>query len=792
MSKNQTWHARWIDTFARATLKFRWLSLFCLILFTVFFMKQSQGLEFDGAFESWFVDGDPVTARLDKFKQNFGNKHFVYILIETDDFFKPGILDQADRLARDLEKGVPYLRDATWVGNAEYIQQAGDGIEIVELFENIPADPKELETRKRKALSDPDFLDRYISQDGKTGAILLEMSPYPQDRTAPASEVAKTVFDIVNLPAYKNLDTYIVGDPVFEYSYNKIAEKETPMFLLICLLVQIVLLASMSRSVKGVIVPLGVVFIGIVWTFGAIKIIGYDLNLMVMGLPVLLLCVGIADAMHLVAAFNNYMGEGENKRDAIVKSMKRLALPCVFTTLTTAAGFLSFATAPIAPFREMAVCMGVGVVFVLLITFLTFPFFYSFGKDFSKKKKDREQRNDLFDRVLNWIYRTNVRHPKKILSVFLVLFVLFAAGTPLLRIETNTSKLLTERSPVRRAIDNVDAKMGGSMALEIMVDTQKENGTQNLEFLRKLDELETYAKGHPLAMDTFSILDLLKKMRQALHRGDISYYALPESDAALAEYLLTYEISGGNQMDKVLSFDSSMVRLNIRTRSMDTLDARRIISDMEEKAKRIFDDSAKVEITGSIELSAALTDNMAECQKVGFISAFCVIALLLSLVLRSFKLGLISMIPNIFPAVSVLGLMGFTGLYMDPIIMSISAIIIGVGVDDTVHFFVRFRREFDLSGDYEIALGKTLREAGRPILFTTIILVLGFSCFMFSVMNGWIRFGLLSGFAFSLTFLADVFVSPAIFLLFKPLGAKITPSEESSLVSRKPEEKSYA
>ncbi len=788
MDTNTSRFSKWMETFAQQALRFKWISLIFLILMTFFFMNQAKGLKFDGAFESWFVKGDPVMARLDKFKTNFGNTHFVYILMETQDFFQSRILKTTDRLARELEHGVPFLRDVTWVGNAEYMEQTPNGIRILELLDTIPEDQTQLSILKEKALADPDFVNQYISRDGKTGAILLEMSAYPEDRTAPASEAAQAVFKILAQPAYAGLNTHVVGDPVFEFSYNKIAERETPMFLMICILVQIVLLAFMSRSIKGVIVPLLVVVIGIIWTFGITGILGYNLTLMVMGLPVLLLCVGIADAMHLVSAFNDHIHRGETKSQAIVNSMKKLALPCLFTTLTTAAGFFSFATAPIAPFREMAVCMAMGVVSVLIITFLLFPFFYSFGRHPVEKRP--RPRRDIFDRFLEGVHHTVISHPGKILLIFLILSCVFFAGIPFLKIESNTSKLLTEKAPVRRAIDHVDSQMGGSMSLEIVLDTKKADGVKDKAFMDKLDDLEAYVAQHPLTEDTFSVLNLLKKMRQALHNNDPTFYALPESKAALADYLMTYEIAGGNHLDKVVSFDGRLLRLNIRTRSMDTAQARQILSDISTKAREIFNDAAIVEPTGGIELSAAFTDNMAICQKVGFLAAFCAITLIISLVLRSFKLGLLSMIPNIFPAVSVLGLMGLTGMFLDPIIMSISATIIGVGVDDTIHFFIQFRREFDRLGSYEKALKRTLTEAGRPILFTTITLVLGFSCFIFSIMNGWIRFGVLAGFAFTLAFLADVFVAPAFFIRFKPLGEETAPA--ASFAQTPVEEKNYA
>jgi predicted RND superfamily exporter protein len=550
------------------------------------------------------------------------------------------------------------------------------------------------------------------------------------------------------------------------------AGKETPFFFGLCILIQMCILAWLARGIRGVVVSLVVVILSVLWTFGIIGVLGFDLNLMIIGLPVLLICVGIGDAMHVITEFNDYCDHCCDRREAIIKSITMVSMPCLLTSLTTAAAFFSYVSAPIMPFRQMAIYMPAGVIAAVALTLLIVPFSYSFGKKRLKKKGAQftNPRNDLFDRFLGWISHIDMTYPKTVIALFMGVFTMAVIGSLKVEMESNPARLLTTKVPIRQAMDYVDSKMGGSMSLEIMLDTGKADGVKDIVFLKQMDELERFVDEHPMTTDTSSILDVMRKMRRALHENNEEYYALPDSTMAASQYLFMYELSGGDQLDKLVSFDYDIARLSVKTRSLDTMDTRQLMADVEEFAAKTFGRSVKVEPTGSIDALKTLNDNITLGHNRSFLLAFGVITLIMILVLRSFKLGLISMVPNIFPVFMVLGFLGFAGMYMDTVLMGVSAMIIGVAVDDTIHFFVRYRREFERLGTYNEALKATLATVGRPICFTTITLTLGFSVLMLSNMTGWIRIGALSGFAFTWALLADLFFAPSVLLLTKPLG----------------------
>jgi len=756
-------------------LRFKWVLLVFLTALTVFAFTQMQNLRFDNSNEVWFVEGDRSLELLDKFRNVFGNDDFVVLLFEFDNFFEAENIRLLDRLADTLEQEVPYLKDMTWLGNVEYIEGTEDSITIYDLLETIPEDPEEMAKVREKALNDPTYINRFISRDGRAATIILEMEKYPEnsDSLDPKNEIAPVVRKILEKSEFSTLKGHVVGGPILHHDYDKLAAKETSLFMGLCLLVQMAILLWVGRGIRDVLVPIIIVFLSIIWTLGTIGLIGFTLNMMIVLLPPLLICVGIGDSMHFIEEYQQYCDEAIAPEKAMLKTFNMVGLPCLLTTLTTTGAFLSFLAVRIKPFRELGVYAAVGVVAALILTYVLVTFFYSFGRKKSGQttRVDRPEKHlGMFDQLLTKIHQLVTARPGWIVSFFVILTLVAVAGALNVRIESNTARLLTRKVPLRQAYDFIDERMGGSMSMEVMLDTGKTDGIKDPDFLQKMDALQNFTEKHPLVTKTTSVLDVLKKMRRAMHNNDQQFYAVPDTKRAISQYLFMYETSGGDQLDKLIGFDYDIARLTVKTKTLDTGDVSTFVNDLQEFADRTFDAPVTIELTGNMSWVKALNDKMGEGVKYSFTMVLFVISILMMFFLRSVKLGLISMIPNVFPVIITLGAMGYAGIHLDMPLMSCSAVVIGVAVDDTIHFFRRYRFEFNKFGNYSQALKITLATVGRPITFTTLTLILGFGVMIFSQMTGWRNFGFFAGFAFFWALLADFFFAPALMLLTKPLG----------------------
>lgn len=764
-------------------IRYRWLWLAGVVIVSLFFGLQMTKVRFDNSNDIWFVEGHEVIKAKERFDQAFGNFEYVYLMFTREKTpFTPENLSAMALLAEEFLEEVPYAHRVTWLGNAESVtgEEGRDGenheVLIEDFLADIPRTQERVNARLQEALTEPEFVDNLISGDGTVLTMFIELDTYPgkEEDSNPRYSVAQAVNKVLKNPAYSGLKPYVAGSPHFSYEYDKLAKKQTSKLFMLVLAVMALLLLWLGRGVRGVLVPLVITFIAVFWTIGTIGLLGFTMNLLSIALPTMLICVGIGDSMHAIAAFHDHVDRGLTRLEALRKSFSEVGGALLLTSLTTAIGFLAYLTTHVKPYREMGIYVAFGVSYAFILTLILTPVLYSFGSRYPKKNQKRVGeglRGDIFDKWLNLVFRTVVNRPRTVIVTLGIVMVITFGGYMMMKVESNTAKLIFKSEPLRQTLDIMDERLGAGYTLEFLLNTNKDSGIKSPEFMEKLDRLMTLAEGHPLVTKAVSVTTILKKMRRALHANDPKYYTLPESREALAQYLFLYEGSGGATLDRLVGFTYDQARLTLKMPSLDTGGAREFAGYMEAKVKGLFkEEPVEIVEAGGMKNYLALNDILFEGQRNSFIAALSVITLVMIVVLRSVKLGLISMIPNVFPVFLTMGFMGLAGWYLDVITISFAAVIIGVAVDDTIHFFTRFKQEFSRSGNYEEALKNTLNSVGRPITFTTLILIMGNGVFMFSCLLGFFKLGLLFGFAFLWALLADLFFAPSLIMILKPLG----------------------
>ena len=749
----------------RQILRFRWLSLGSVVVVTAIAALQLPKLKIDNSNEAFFVEGDPTQERLDLFRDTFGNDDFVFILADVDAAFEPSTLARVAALADRLELEVPHLSDLTWVGNVEWIEGVPGGIVVDDLIPNIDASPAELERLGARALADPLYRDRLVSGDARTLGILMEFENYPEIGIDPRKDSPPVIDAIV--ADFDDLDLHVVGGPIADYVMDMRTAVEAPRWAVLALVGMCLALAFTTRSVRGVLVPAATVLLSVVWTMGFTATLGFKLNLLGVLVPTLLLCVGIGDSMHVVAELKQSRGEGKTLREGLSHTLDLVTRPIVLTTITTAAGFLAFLATDLAPLRELGVQAAVGVVIAFVLTYLFAVPVLSFGRD--SRPAAKAATPDLFDRVLSATTEFVIRNANRVGIACLLVAAAIGFGVTRLEIDTNTIKAMAEDHPLRVAFEYVDDRMGGSMSIELVVDSGEADGIKRLELLHKVERLQGFLEQHPLVIQTSSVIDQVKQMNRAMWDNSPDAFRLPDGDGQVAEYLLLYESGGGERLDQFVSFTYDRLRVQARTRSIAFGEVRELQREVEEFVSAEFD-GAEIYATGTLPMFQRIGDLIAEGQRRSFTLAFCAIAVLLMLALKSARLGLIAMVPNVLPVVIGLGAMGWLGAEFNMIMLVLAPMVLGVAVDDTVHFFARYRRYFDESGSYATAYRETMRTVGRPLLFTTIVLVIGFAGFRLSVFDGPRDFSIASAIAFSTALLGEFLLAPVLLTWLKPLG----------------------
>lgn len=776
MENNRSKYSAFLHNLSGQVIRFRWLAMALALMVTVLLFMNMKNLVFDSSADIWFVENDESIVIMKQFEDAFGNDDFVSLFLKPDSNgkFTPEMMRKFNKISYELEDRVPYLKKLTWLGNVEWVDTITDGISIDGFMDPIPDTQKEIDGLLDKALTEPSYVNAVISEDKSLVAMHLDLYHYTEDNEEdknPRYSVAEAVYKVINSDEYKDLDIIVAGGPAGQYEYDALVAADGKKFFLLTIAIMLALMTWVGRGFRGVLLPILCVVLPVFWTLGSIPLMGFTINFLTMALPTILICVGIADSMHYISAFYDCADAGVGRKKSIMDGLGITGKAIIMTTMTTVIGFLSFLATDVKPFREMGLYVGLGVSFAMIVTFLLVPSVFSFGKDAVKPAKKRSKGGgDIFDKLLNGVYKIVVGHTWKVLIFFSFLTIVSIYGMTQAKVESNTMKLIKEGNQFRDNIDYIGDKMGGVLSLEFMVDTGEPDGVKSAEFMKKLDTFHHKLEELDDVTKVSSITSAIKKTRKALHGNDSSYYSIPDDDKALAQYLFMYEISGGDDMDKMVTFTSDKVRVTAKTASLSTFECRRVQDYAIKAASEIFGDDVKVVMSGGVYRYLRLNDILGEGQKSSFIAAMLAISVVMIVFMRSFGLGMISMIPNVFPVMISLGLIGLLGIYVDVILLSFAPVIIGVSVDDTIHFFSRFRKEFDAGHSYEESLRRTYMTVGRPIIFTTMVLVLGFSPFLFSQLTGYIKNGFMMGWAFSWALLADFFFAPALLLITKPLS----------------------
>ena len=432
---------------------------------------------------------------------------------------------------------------------------------------------------------------------------------------------------------------------------------------------------------------------------------------------------------------------------------------------------------------------GVLAAFVLSLTLLMA--FLSFGRSTPSQKNIEAQRlrakgGRAIHGALNGISDFAIRNRRAALVVSALLFVLSGMGITRLVVDSNWLDDFSYDVPLKAVTERVDEVMGGVTNIVYLFDAGEPGAIKNPEALRELERLQALADQHaPLVRKTYSIVDILKDLNQAFHDGDPAWHKLPESRELVAQYLLLYELSGGEEVEEYVSSNYRRASLELRLALTVTSETAALVAALDREMAADPIQLSTVSLTGIGALWVKLLDYIVSSQIQSFCIAFVVIGLMMCMVFRSLKTGMIAMVPNLCPVILTLGIMGWLGIHLDYNKVFIAAVAIGIAVDDTIHLMARFRHEFVRSGNYQQALRSAMEDVGRALVITSVALVSGFLVFTFSVMASSATFGILLASTIVMALVADFLLMPALILTFEPFGPEGVPSDETAKEKRR-------
>lgn len=508
------------------------------------------------------------------------------------------------------------------------------------------------------------------------------------------------------------------------------------------------------------------------WMLGIMAVCEVPLTMISGVLVSLVLCVGIGAAVHVQSVYRDGRRDGLPNEEAIVMSVASTGLPVLFTTLTTCVGLLSFQFAAIEPIRHMGRFGAVGVAVALVQSLLFLPVYLTYNRNSLLGVPARGRRGDFLDRIL-WFCNDLSRgsRAKTLATVGLGLTIAIAAGIGIGRMKVYHDPLswFPPHEPIVQATRTIDDEVGGSSNVSLLITAPQGKDLRDRELLLGLQRFEAHAlafrdpvQDERIVGNATSVLDVVRETSRALHEGDQDQYAIPDTQRGVSDVFTLFQNSGPEELKRLVTVDLKRAVMTLRVEWRDASSYWPLAEHLEAGAARYLDGLARVQYTGSVFNMVSVVGSLLRDLIWSFSTALAVIAVMMVLLLRDPRLGLIAMVPNLWPIACMMGYMGFAGVPLDVNNVLLASIAIGIAVDDTIHFLHQFRRHFVAHGDVDAAIEHSFSHAGRAMLSTSAILVSGFLVFLFAFMSNTRLFGVLAAMAVLFALVADLVLTPAL------------------------------
>ena len=777
-----------ISKIAHWAIQYRKVNIvFHLVLVGVFATGLAK-LEFDTNMEIWFERDAPALKAFKRLNDSFGDHEMVLLLIEDREHgvFSPQALQTIGRLSQGLEN-TPHVNRVQSLITHQSIKGSSDSLLIEDLFDlkNFPPSNEQLEQIKKEVLSDSLAVGSIVNASGTVAAMVGRID-HQEGSFLYKVEVAEHLMPIIESEQLRSgYEIFVGGAPMVDYAFYFYAMQDNKTLLPILYLLVVVVLFLVFRAWRGVVFSLFVVAVTTVVTMGGIALSGVRVNGMLAMVPMLLVAVCIADAVHVVVVFYEKLRYGGNRKHAAIEAIEDIFVPCFLTSVTTAIGFASLSLSPMPPLLYYGLFCSAGVLAAFEVSIVFLPGLLSIGRDYDVETGEAKGLGRVTSGGMTLAFLRSMKslakqYPRAVVGWCTAATVVFLAGALLLKTETVVIEFFRESSPVRYHADAIQERLGGVTNLELFIDSGEEDAVKNPRLLRDVEKVQQYLDSIPEVSKTVSVVDFIKRMNQALNGEDPAFYRVPDDRSYVAQLLLLYSLSDPTEdLSDLVDYPYQLTRVTARVPYLSSQRNLEIVEDLDDFMKRETP-SLDATLTGMIALFNGMGVSIYETLKTSFLMTVVTITLVIGLAFRSVRTALLSLVPNVLPIVWVLGLMGYARIRLDVGTVMVAGIAIGIAVDDSIHFLSRYSKARRRGLDVDGAIDYVIQHSGRAIVFTSVILTGGFWMLTFAQFLPMAYFGLIAGVTIVIALLADVLLLPAILYLNQPMLESKTSSSRDS------------
>ena len=773
--------------------------LLVLVILLAFPISHVPQIKMDTSTEGFMHPDDPVLLSYNDFRAQFGRDERVVLAIQSDEVFSLKFLNKLKKLHKEIESKVPYVDDVTSLYNVRNTRGEGDKLITDDLLEPFPKTKEDVERVKEQALASHFYKDLLINQKGDMTTLIIETDAYSHEGEQEVSvedefsdgfedsatqnsvekkaflndaenhELLEAVHAIVERYRAEDFKIYVAGSPAVNNELKAQMKADMQKFMRITFLIILVFLFVVFRRLSAVFYPLLVIALSLLATVGAMAWSGVAFKLPTQIVPSLLLAVSVGATVHILSVFFDKFNTTGDKKEALSYTLGHSGLAIAMTSVTTAIGVGSFAGSEVAPISDLGVFASLGVMISLVLTLTLLPALLSITKLKPKAKKEPGK----IDLLMKKLAVIPVQHTNKVLIGSLVVVMISLLAASQVRLSHNPLKWFQPQKDTRIATEVIDAKMNGTVTIEVVVDTGKVNGWQDPERLAKLNafsaKMEQYEDEFTHVGKVVSLATIMKETNRALHENKEAFYSIPKEQNLVSQELLLFENSGSDDLEDVVDSQFSKARITIKLPWIDSIQAVKVLSYVKAEATKTFDKS-KVETTGMIPLLINTFSHAVFSSAFSYLLAGVAITFMMMLILGSVRLGAMSMIPNLTPIVMGLLVMYIGDMPLDMFTLLIGSIAIGLAVDDTIHFMHNFRRYYLEPGNLQEAMEQTFFTTGKAMVITTLVLALGFFAYIAANIISVQNFGIITASVIIFALLSDLLLAPALMVVAAKRG----------------------
>jgi len=787
------------NSIASLILRNRIVIILLIGIATFLLSTQWKNMRFSFTEANLMPDDHPVNIDYNDFLDKFGEEGNLILLgVQDSALFTPEKFKAWNDLTTKLTT-YPEVDQIISPANLQELKKFEDPkrFEMVPVLETDSPDSLELDNFENKLFTELPFYENLVySSHSNTIQSALYLNKELVNTKARQIFVLEELEPLVEEFETKyNIDVRVSGMPYIRTLNAQNIVDEIGLFILAALIITSLIFFFFFRSIRATIISMLTVCVGVMWAFGIIGLLHYEITILTALIPPLIIVIGIPNCIFLINKYQQEIKKHGNQAKSLQRVITKVGNATLMTNVTTASGFATFILTDSQLLREFGVVASINILAIFILSLLIIPIIYSY----LNPPKDRHLKH-LTKRwiggIVGWM-ENMVRHHRIAIYISSVsLLVLSIIGIYTIKVSGSILEDMPQNTQFFKDVKFFEREFDGVMPLEILVDTKRPKGVLKLSTLKRMEELENFIQEIPELSKPLSVNRLVKYSKQAYYNGNPKYYQLPSSQER--NFIMPYAKSlSSNEgvMQSYIDSTGQYARITTFMKDVGTEKMEEIENDLLPQIKKIFpEDRYDVSITGKALLFQKGTNYLVRNLIISLGLAILLIALLMAWMFRSFRMILISLVPNLLPLLLTAGIMGFLGVPIKPSTILVFSIAFGISVDDTIHFLAKYRQELK-ANNWKIkrSVYASIRETGVSMFYTSIVLFFGFSVFMISSFGGTVALGGLVSATLLFAMLANLLLLPSLLLsLEKSIANKAVLKEPAmKIIETEDDEQNY-